>query len=138
MTFQFSHSTFAPGPIEGYCFVWAYYVKGFRPDRCCQACFKGKLYTAFCTKTAQSGVLYELDELQKYPYVYICGVSAGSKALRKGRNLHLPVAYRKGGEVHATTFNGYQITVTDAIELPIPEHPANRCKNFQFGAAYFG
>ncbi len=53
-----------------------------------------------------------------------------------------------GSTFEQQTYNGYTITVTNAVELPIPELAAGfkgiadkehtGCKNFQFGVEYFG
>ena len=83
----------------------------------------------------------------QHRYLYICGVGSGPKSRLQLTNFHLPVRYEPGSAVAESTYNGYLITVADAVALPIPELPAGwngldlettRCKNFRFGVAYFG
>ena len=136
-----------PGRIEGFRFLWAFYVSGFRPDRHCQPCFRGRRVAEFATGTARSGHQYVFDQIDRYPYLYICGVGAGPVNLHGERNLHLPLEYCEGASVERTTWNGYRIRVDDARELPIPPLPDGwrglgpeftRCRNYRFGVAYFG
>jgi hypothetical protein len=136
-----------PGPIEGFRFFWAFYVKGYRPERHCQPCFRGKLVKEVCTATVRSGVEYRLDAIERYGYVYVCGVGTGPKAQLKDKNFHLPLRFREGGTVTATTWNGYTVTARNAEAVPIPALPEGwqglsrehtRCKNFQFAVAQFG
>ena len=88
-----------------------------------------------------------LDRLDVSPVVYICGVAMGPEDQRKHRNLHLPVRFKPGASASATTYNGYQVEVTNAVALAIPAVPDGynglptrhtRCKNFRFGLAQFG
>ncbi len=85
--------------------------------------------------------------MDRYAYVYICGVGSGPKDGLAARNLHLPMRHAPGEVVEATTYNGYKIMAEDAALLPIPALPegwmgrdreTTRCKNFQFAVAYFG
>lgn len=71
----------------------------------------------------------------------------GPEDQRRYCNLHLPVRYQPGATASATTYNGYTVQVRDAIALDIPPVADGwnglpirhtRCKNFQFGMAYFG
>lgn len=133
--------------IRGFRFIWAFYVNGFRPERRCQPCFKGRRHEEFFTGNARSGRVYELDAMDRYPYVYICGVGIGPDNDRWKQNLHLPLVHAPGKIVSRTTYNGYGLTATDADEVLIPslpegwnglDHKTVRCKNFQFAAAQFG
>ena len=85
--------------------------------------------------------------MDRYPYVYICGVGIGPDKERYKQNLHMPLIYAPGKSVVRTTYNGYVVTATAAEELPIPPLPESwngldrktiRCKNFQFAVAAFG
>jgi hypothetical protein len=144
---QVGHPILEPGLIAGFRFIWAFYVSGFRPEFHCQPCFRGKRVDEFCTGTARSGLTYEFQEMDRYKYLYICGVGSGPKRLRAERNFHLPIEYAEGGVIKRTTYNGYVMPVENAVELPIPALPQDwqgrdrettRCKNLQFGVAYFG
>ena len=85
--------------------------------------------------------------MDRYPYVYICGVGSGPKALRRDRNLHFPLEHAAGEVAEITTYNGYRFRAENARLLPIPPLPSGwqgkseehvRCRNFQFAVAYFG
>ena len=87
-----------------------------------------------------------MNERKSFRYLYICGVGLGPKSLLHQKNFTFPCALR-GREGSSHTYNGYTITVENAVALPIPElEPGwqgldletTRCKNFRFGVAYFG
>src|SRR5947208_2933960 len=79
-----------PGPIRGFGFFWGFYVNGFIPSKHCQPCFRGRR-TALHTVSAASGREYRMDEMRRFPYLYVCGVAAGPKEERGRKNLHLPM-----------------------------------------------
>jgi hypothetical protein len=144
---EVSHPEIAPGRIEGFRFLWAFYVNGYHRNLHCQPCFKGTRVTDFCTPTARSGQPVILDKLDRYPYVYVCGVASGPTAERRDRNLHFPLQYLEGHVEEKTTYNGYTFRAHNAKALTIPPLPAGwegkpeehtRCKNFQFAVAYLG
>jgi hypothetical protein len=147
ITLEVSHPAIEGGTkIEGFRFMWAYYVSGYDPALHCQPCFRGKRVDAFCTPTAQVGRIH-LNRVDRYPYVYVCGVASGRKEERRFKNLHFPLKYSEGAVAEAITYNGYTFRADNAMLLPIPELPAGwegksqehvRCKNFQFAVAYFG
>lgn len=148
ITLSVTHPTLPPGPIEGFRFMWAFYVNGFRSDRHCQPCFRGRRVDEFSTGHAESGRPIVFDRLDRYPYVYVCGVGAGPKKELKNKNLHMPMRFRQGGLVEMETYNGYRFRAEDAELIEIPELPAGwggitdeehrRCKNFRFAVAMFG
>lgn len=142
-----SHPTLAPGKIEGFRFMWAFYVNGYDPESHCQQCFKGSRVDEFSTGTAVSGRPFELNRMDRYPFVYVCGVGVGPKAELHSQNLHFPLKYSEGAVAEASTYNGYTFRAQNAVILPIPDLPLgwhgkpeehSRCKNFQFVVEYFG
>jgi hypothetical protein len=143
-----THPTLPPGKIEGFRFMWAFYVKGYRPEKHCQPGLIGRVVDDFKTSTAVSGRAVAFDRMDRYRYVYVCGVGSGGRHELAARNLHLPLRYEAGSVVTKTTYNGYVFTATDAEELPIPELPEGflgstdpehlRCKNFRFAVSVFG
>ncbi len=145
---EVSHGRLAPGPIEGFRFLWAYYVKGYRIDRHCQSCFKGRIVDQFCSRTASSGRVVAFNRMDRYLYVYICGVAAGPRQERRLKNLHFPLRYSEGCVSETTTFNGYVFRAHNAVVVPIPVLPPGwngiddsehtNCKNFQFAVSVFG
>jgi hypothetical protein len=135
------------GCIEGFRFMWAFYVNGYRPDRHCQPCFRGRRVEDFCTPTAECGRVLTLDRMDRYPFVYVCGVGTGPRAELRHKNLHFPLRYAAGALAETTTYNGYRFRAENAELVPIPPLPSGwggktdehvRCKNFQFAVAYFG
>jgi hypothetical protein len=137
----------APGKIDGFRFLWAYYVSGYNPARHCQPCFKGRRVEEFCTRTASAGRTVILDLIDRYPFVYVCGVARGPKRELAGKNLHFPLRYAAGRVEEITTYNGYILRAQNAERVEIPSLPPNwegkseehvRCKNFQFAVASFG
>ena len=144
---EVTHADRKPGPIEGFTFMWAYYVNGFDATTHCQSCFKGKLVDAFKTTTASTGHAVVLDEIEYFKYVYVCGVAAGPATERGRKNFHFPLMYQENASVAKTTYNGYIVTAQHAVELRSPPLPdgwngrdleTTRCKNFQFAVEYFG
>jgi len=51
-----SHPRIPAGPIEGFRFMWAFYVRGYKPEFHCQRCFIGRRVDEFSTPTASSGM----------------------------------------------------------------------------------
>jgi hypothetical protein len=142
-----AHATKTGGRIDGFRFLWGFYVNGYRSDKHGQQCFYGKLVPGFSTTTDSVGRQIRLDEMGRYPYVDICGVSAGPNHLPGERNLHLPLEYSEGETVETTTYNGFSLRAHNARRVPIPPLTDHwnglgrghaRCKNFQFAVAMFG
>jgi len=136
-----------PGHVQGFSLIGAFYVKGFLPEKHCQFCFQGLRAPNFHSRNAASGLDIVLDRLDVSDVIYVCGVAMGPENQRRYRNLHLPVRYELGATATATTYNGYEVELRNATALPIPPVPDGynglptrhtRCKNFQFGLAYFG
>ena len=147
ITFQMSHPTLPPGRVEGFRFLWAFYVNGFDPTTHCQPGFKGSRVDEFCTPTARSGPVFTFDRMDRFPFVYVCGVGIGPDQDRWKQNLHLPMRFKEAGVVEATTYNGYAVVAHNAELVEIPPLPDGwnglprkhtRCKNFQFAVGVFG
>jgi hypothetical protein len=142
-----THPDLPAGLIQGFRFIWAFYVDGFRPEYHCQLCFKGRRHEEFYTGRACSGRVYAFNGMDRYPYLYICGVGIGPDEDRWKQNLHLPLTHAPGHTVARTSYNGYVFTASNAREVVIPPLPDGwngrdwktvRCKNFQFAVAQFG
>lgn len=136
-----------PARIEGFRFLWAYYVNGYDPDKHCQPCFRGSRVPEFSTSTAMAGRRIEFDRIGRYPYLYVCGVGSGPKSDLWKQNLHFPLRYAQGQVAEISTYNGYRFRAQNAADVAIPELPEGwqgkprehtRCKNFQFAVACFG
>ena len=142
-----THPEGTAGRIDGFRFLWALYVNGYDSSRHCQPGLKGRRVAEFCTPTALAGVTIRCDRMDRYPFIYVCGVAAGPIAERGARNLHLPLRHAPGEVVEQTTYNGYRFRAEHAALVHVPELPDNfgglprahhRCRNFQFAVAMFG
>jgi hypothetical protein len=144
---QIDHPSYPSGEkIQGFDFFWARYVNGFNRKVHCQKCLIGKTSQKVNSVNVRSGVLYRMDESDRSPYLYVCGVANGFRSLGALRNFHLALRPQGGALACRTTYNGYTVSVTGAEALVIPPLPDDfeglprthaRCKNFQFGVEYF-
>ena len=147
ITLQIDHPSYpSGGEIQGFDFFWARYVNGFNRKTHCQKCLIGKTSEKVNSVSVRSGVLYQMDESNHSPYLYVCGVANGFRSSGAARNFHLALRPQAGASEVKTTYNGYTVSVTGAEALVIPELPDDfeglprahaRCKNFQFGVEYF-
>ena len=147
ITIQIEHPSYpSDGEIQGFDFFWARYVNGFNRKVHCQKCLIGKTSEKINTRTARSGVLYQMDESNHSAYLYLCGVAHDWRKSGELNNFHLALRPQAGASEFKTTYNGYTVSVTGAEAVTIPELPDDfeglprahaRCKNFQFGVEYF-
>ena len=147
IVFEVSHPVMPVGPITGFRFLWAMYVTGYDPAQHCQPGLKGRRVDNFSASNARSGIRITCDRMDRYPYLYICGVSSGSVRDRESRNLHVPLRYEAGAKLQVTTYNGYRLQIENAVALPVPPLPDDfaglpkehaRCRTFQFAVHAFG
>ena len=79
-------------------------------------------------------------------FLYVCGVE---QSYEWANNFHMALRPVAGARSHAPTFNGCVVHARGAERLEIPEEAARAlyperdasfltCRNFQFGAHYFG
>jgi hypothetical protein len=144
---EVTHAEQRDGRIEGFQFLWAFRVSGYRSDRHCQPCFRGSRVPAFSTKTASVGQVVRMEQRDHHSFIYVCGVSAGAVTERAVRNLHLPLRYKQGSLAELVSYNGYTFRAENAERIAIPaladdwnglERSHARCKNFQLAVATFG
>lgn len=85
--------------------------------------------------------------MDRYPFLYVCGVGAGARSMRRTTNIHLPLRFEAGAVVDATSWNGYRFRAVNAVQLVVPAlargwnglpDAQTQCRNFQFAVAYFG
>jgi len=85
--------------------------------------------------------------MDRYPYVYVCGVGVGPKDELWRQNLHFPLRHEEGTVAEIESYNGYRLRAQNAVQVEIPALPEGwhgkdrehtRCKNFQFAVASFG
>ena len=147
LTLELIKPASAPGSVEGFRNLWAYYVAGFDPRHHCQDCLVGKRIEEFYDLTKGPAHSILLDQLDRYPYVYICGVATGPISQLGSKNLHFPLKYEMNSVAEIETYNGYVFKATNAVQLDIPKledcwhglgPEYTQCKNFRFGVAYFG
>jgi hypothetical protein len=147
ITLQVTHLDQDSGPLTGFRFFWAFRVSGFRSDRHCQPCFRGSLVKDFSSQTVRTARTVDAVLQPQHQYLYVCGVGSGPRRERYLKNFHLPLRYEAGSSVSRTTYNGYVVTASNAVEVDIPalapdwngrDLETTRCKNFQFGVRYFG
>lgn len=147
ITLEITHPLQRMGRMGGFRYLWAFLVSGYRSDRHCQQCFYGRLVPGLSPTEDAVAVPISMAMTDRYPYAYVCGVAAGPTALRRTRNLHLPLRYAEGSTVGVTTYNDYTITALNAQSVPFTALPDDwnglpkghvRCKNFQFAVAAFG
>lgn len=147
VTVTIVHPTQRSGSVEGFRFLWAYLVNGYRSDRHCKKCLYGRAVPELSASSDSIGATIVLPLSAHHPYGYICGVASGPIAERRTRNLHLPLRYARGEIVEIRTYNGYTLTASNAQQISIPALPDDwqglvrshaRCKNFQFAVEMFG
>ena len=122
-------------------FLWSMNVKGFNPDKHCQACFKGKKFDL------SDGEVIKLAGVEVGDFVYVCGVA---KTWEYNENLHLVGIYTgdgescrvegfAGGTATLVGFRRYRFSDKAARELfPERDETYLTCRNFQFAAQVFG
>lgn len=139
------------GRVEGFKYWWAKYVTGFNQALHCGGCLRGTYSQRW--KRGMSLGSYVFDEVDRFDYVYLCGVRAAAYAkgsiLPVGYDDNFHLALRPSREWNATakTYNGVTIVARGAEMIPIralPEHwsglplAMTSCRNFQFGAQAYG
>lgn len=133
--------------LRGFRFFWAKTVTGFNPGRHCMASLLGPRLPKFRPDMPVGSV-----QIASLPgeEIYICGV--GEREVgnwnRLEDNFHLVIRSAVGlPEFSAQTYNGFTVTVTGGIRVPIAPLPAGwrglprsftRCRNFQYGVQRFG
>lgn len=151
ITLELTAPAGAATSLSGFQQFWARKVDGFKADTHCQACFRGKgIPEVNLAMIAGQPVVAKMDA---FPFLYVCGLALGPRNELYRRNFHLPLKHAEGRSVSAITYNGFLMTATNAVLLPIPSLQPNqlkdsagsdlplamsRCKNFQFGVEYFG
>jgi hypothetical protein len=127
--------------FTGFKYVWLRYVRGFDSDVHCQRSLKGYNDPRFVNKMT-IGKSFELDDPAKCRHIYLC-----ADAVIRDAGLHFALLPEEGAAARVTTYNGIEITATNARQLAIPalpdgfggkEHAFTSCCNWQFGVEYYG
>jgi hypothetical protein len=120
--------------------LWGIYVSGFKPDRHCMYCLKGRKETRL-HKAIVDGTM-ELATDSPYFYLFAMG-----RVPRHETNVHLTVRPQPGAVASIGSVYGATFTIRDAYALRIDRLPDGwlglgteftRCRNFQFGVQQFG
>lgn len=144
--------------FEGYRFMWIRSVKGFNPQVHCAKCFKGNYINI---NPISPKMPYETNkdyhiELDNKPLLtsvlldgkvlhYFCIVS---QPYKWEENIHAGFIFKQGSKVERD-FKGQHITLTNAKEVYFDDSVVQKkynhlgkefttCRNFQFGAYYYG
>jgi hypothetical protein len=142
-----SHPDPAQEVVTGFLQLWAYYVRGFNPSKHCQPCLLGRRSRHVQRNATPLGKTIIFDETANFRQLYVCGLAAGPKVERKGRNLHLALKESPGSQLEVVTYNGFTLSIQDGERLHIPEplpelahlgEDHYRCCNFRFGVEYYG
>ena len=132
--------------LRGFRFFWAKKVTGFNPEQHCMASLRGPRLAAFRPDMPVGPVQIAATTGEE---VYICGV--GEREVgnwnRLEDNFHLVIRSEPGApEFFVQTYNGFTVTVSDSVPIPITPLPAGwrglprsftRCRNFQYGVQRF-
>jgi hypothetical protein len=125
-----------------YRFLWGFYVRGFKPWRHCQPCFRGTR-----AEGIHPGMQDGIVELPKATdFFYLHGFAPGPKKFRGAFNLHLAVRPKDGSIATVHSRYGPAFTIYGAEEVviqdPLVTQPQlgedwTRCKNFRFAAQIY-
>jgi hypothetical protein len=133
-------------PFKGFRYFWAKVVRGFQPKQHCAKCLVGAWVPDMGPNWLQGERGRIKVQVPEGAFLYVCGVSS---PYRWENNFHMALKPGElGHEITSTTYNGARVTAVGGIELPRPAEPAAaadperdrlflKCRNFQFGAAYF-
>ena len=111
------HVTGITESTKRYRFLWGFYVRGFKPWRHCQPCFRGTRAEGI-SPMMEDGVV-QLD--RKSDFFYLCGFAGGPKVERGKLNLHLAVRAKLGSTASVVSAYGPLFTIEGAEEIQIPE-----------------
>jgi hypothetical protein len=120
--------------------LWGVHVSGFRQDKHCIYCLKGRKEGQLHRAMASGD--YKLDT--GAPYFYLFGMR---RAPRRDSNVHLAVEPYPGAVASIGSLYGVTFTIRDARALRIDRLPKGwmgldesftSCRNFQFGVQVFG
>ena len=147
ITITITHPDAGRTVVTGFHQLWAFYVRGFRPDHHCQGCLVGTRSALLSRDGTPLGTKLVFDESADFNQLYVCGVASGPQTMRGERNFHLALepAPRKSFQVRS--YNGYVWRIRNGRLLSIPEPDAGlahlgrshyRCGNFRFGIKYYG
>jgi hypothetical protein len=134
------------GAFTGFRWFWAKVVRGFQPAQHCAKCLVGSWVPNMGPTWLQGEDGRVTVQVPEGAFLYVCGVA---NPYCWSKNFHMALTPSAGTDTISHTYNNASVLATNAAELPIPAEPAAvlyperdrsflTCRNFQFGAAYFG
>jgi hypothetical protein len=120
--------------------LWGVHVEGFRPDKHCIYCLKGRKEVQIQRDMASGD--YQLQNGAPYFYMFAMG-----RTPRRDSNVHLAVQPYPGAVASIGSLYGVTFTIRDARALRVDRLPSGwnglddsftSCRNFQFGVHIFG
>lgn len=120
--------------------LWGVHVEGFRPDKHCIYCLKGRKEVQIQRDMASGD--YQLQNGAPYFYLFAIG-----RTPRRDSNVHLAVQPYPGAVASIGSLYGVTFTIRDARALRVDRLPSGwnelddsftSCRNFQFGVHIFG
>jgi hypothetical protein len=120
--------------------LWGIYVSGFKSDRHCMYCLRGKKEKRLNKDMADSNLELSTDS----PYFYLFAMG---RVPKHDTNVHLAVRHQPGSIASIGSMYGATFTIHDAHALRVDRLPDGwlglgadftRCRNFQFGVQQFG
>jgi hypothetical protein len=120
--------------------LWGVYVSGFKADRHCMYCLKGKKEAGLHKAIEDCDIELATDS----PYFYLFAMG---RVPRHETNVHLAVRPQQGAVASLGSVYGATFTIRDAFALRVDRLPDGwlglgtdftRCRNFQFGVQEFG
>ena len=120
--------------------LWGVYVSGFKPERHCIYCLKGKKELQLHREMLDGDYVLKTDS----PYFYLFAMG---RVPKHETNVHLAVRPQAGSVASIGSVYGVTFTIRDAFVLRVDRLPGGwmglgtdytRCRNFQFGVQQFG
>ena len=120
--------------------LWGVEVSGFKPDRHCIYCLKGRKETQLHRDILDGDYVLKTDA----PYFYLFAMG---RVPKHETNVHLAVRPQQGAVATVGSVYGVTFTIRDAFALRVDRLPDGwmglppeytRCRNFQFGVQQFG
>jgi hypothetical protein len=120
--------------------LWGIYVSGFKPDRHCMYCLKGRKESRLHKTMGDD----DLELATDAPYFYLFAMG---RVPKHETNVHLAVRPQPGAIASVGSMYGATFTIHDAYALRVDRLPDGwlglgtdftRCRNFQFGVQQFG
>jgi hypothetical protein len=120
--------------------LWGVYVSGFKPEKHCIYCLKGKKEVQLHREMHDGDYVLKTDS----PYFYLFAMG---RVPKHETNVHLAVRSQAGSVASIGSVYGVTFTIRDAFALRVDRLPDGwmglgsdytRCRNFQFGVQQFG